>query len=58
MCQVYACQANERMERKGVRGMELTIKGEAKEIAALVLELQERRGEELPNYIPASSSRD
>lgn len=38
--------------------MELTIKGEAKEIAALVLELQERRGEELPNYIPASSSRD
>ena len=45
-------------ERKGVRRMELTIKGEAKEIAALVLELQERRGEELPNYIPASSSRD
>lgn len=43
---------------KGVRRMELTIKGEAKEIAALVLELQERRGEELPNYIPASSSRD
>ena len=36
--------------------MELTIKGEAKEIAAPVLELQERRGEELPNYIPASSS--
>lgn len=32
--------------------MELTIRGEAKEIAALVLELQERRGEDLPNYIP------
>lgn len=47
-----------RSKGKGVRRMELTIKGEAKEIAALVLELQERRGEELPNYIPASSSRD
>ena len=47
-----------RSKGKGVRRMELMIKGEAKEIAALVLELQERRGEELPNYIPASSSRD
>ena len=28
--------------------MELTIKGEAKEIAALVWELQERRGYDLP----------
>ena len=30
------------MKRKGVSGMELTIKGEAKEIAALVEALQER----------------
>lgn len=30
------------MKRKGVRGMKLTIRGEAKEIAALVLELQGR----------------
>lgn len=36
-----------RSKGKGVRRMELTIKGEAKEIAALVLELQERhRGAE------------
>lgn len=38
--------------------MELTIKGEAKEIAALVLELQGRRSEDLPNYIPASPPSD
>lgn len=38
--------------------MELTIKGEAKEIAALVLELQGRLFEDLPNYIPADSSMD
>ena len=31
--------------------MELTIKGEAKEIAALVVELQERRGYDLPKVI-------
>lgn len=35
------------MKRKGVSGMELTIKGEAKEIAALVVGLQGRhRGAE------------
>ena len=47
-----------RSKGEGGGRMEVAIKGEAKEIAALVLELQERRGEELPNYIPASSSRD
>lgn len=32
--------------------MELTLKGEAKEIAVLVLELQGRQDEGLPNYVP------
>ena len=41
-----------------MRGLELTIKGEAKEIAALVLELQGRPSEDFPNYIPADSSMD
>ena len=43
---------------RGGEGLEVTIKGEAKEIAALVLELQERQVEELPNYISDSLSRD
>lgn len=43
---------------RGGEGLELTIKGDAKEIAALVLELQERQVEELPNYISDSLSRD
>lgn len=43
---------------RGGEGLEVTIKGDAKEIAALVLELQERQVEELPNYISDSLSRD
>ena len=43
---------------RGGEGLEVTIKGEAKGIAALVLELQERQVEELPNYISDSLSRD
>lgn len=38
--------------------MELTIKGEAKEIAALVLELQGRPSEDFSNYISVDSSMD
>ena len=45
-------------KRKGVRGMELTIKGEAKEIAALVLELQERRKQEIKLVVDGSELSD
>lgn len=45
-------------ERKGVREMELTIKGEAKEIAALVLELQERRKQEIKLVVDGSKLSD
>ena len=46
------------MKRKGVSGMELTIKGEAKGIAALVLELQERRKQEIKLVVDGSKLSD
>ena len=46
-------------KRKGVRGMELTIRCEAKEIAALVLELQGRQEEHTgKNYVKDFSEGD
>ena len=47
-----------RSKGKGVRRMELTIKGEAKEIAALVLELQERRKQEIKLVVDGSELSD
>ena len=47
-----------RSKGKGVRRMELTIKGEAKEIAALVLELQERRKQEIKLVVDGSKLSD
>ncbi len=47
-----------RSKGKGVRRMELTIKGEAKEIAALVLELQGRRKQEIKLVVDGSKLSD
>lgn len=43
---------------RGGEGLELTIKGDAKEIAALVLELQERRKQEIKLVVDGSKFSD
>ena len=38
--------------------MDITISGTAEEIAALVLAVQGRRNENIPNYVPLDSGKE